>query len=304
MRVIVTGADGFLGSHIVDALVASTTHDVVAVSDYRSDGTTGWAKAGPRVTVERLDIQDALSVKRLEPECIINAAALVSVPDSNDRPFSHWMANANSVAFMRYLMPKVRFIQISTSEVFDGTCPPYKDTSRTAPSTPYGASKAAAEAVVQGSGGTVCRVFNMFGPRQYPRAVIPKMVREAISVSNGKESACLYGPRGSRAFLYAPEVSRIIARQVITEERRLVQIASCVPIDIGDLWKLIAKEVRIDPARVNWQPLPANVSNVAELFGYSSEGYPTYLNFPMRGLQETIAWMRENPNYCSEADYQ
>lgn len=307
MRVVVTGACGFLGSHIVDALREHTVHEIVAVSDYRSDGTTGWAKPHPEIEIHRLDIQDALSVKRLRPDAIINAAALVSVPDSNDRPYSHWMANANSVAFMLALMPEVRFVQISTSEVFDGSRPPYGEGSRLAPSTPYGASKASAECAVHGyaKAGTVARIFNMFGPRQFPRAVIPRMVREALGVAGGsKAKARLYGPHGSRAFCYAPAVAKIIATQVLEEPRKLVQIASSKPIEIGALWSLVAREVGIDPALVDWQPLPANVSNVATLYGFSSAGYETFTEFPLEGLRATIKWMREHPNYASMEDYQ
>lgn len=305
MRVVVTGACGFLGSHIVDALREHTTHEIVGVSDYRSDGTTGWLKKHPEVEIHRLDIQDALSIKRLRPDAIINAAALVSVPDSNDRPYSHWMANANSVAFMLALMPDVRFVQISTSEVFDGKAPPYRDTDCPTPSTPYGAAKAAAENCVRAHGGTVCRLFNLFGSRQFPRAVIPKMVRGAIASKIGASGPTrLYGPHGSRAFIYAPTAAKFIATQVLAEKRPLIQIASSAPIEIGQLWQTIAQEVGIDPKLVDWQPLPANVSNVANLYGFSSEGYPTFDKFPIEGLRETIKWMRENPNYCSMEDYQ
>lgn len=306
-RVGILGASGFLGHHLCRALREHTEHSIVAVASYHSDGDLGLLPRHPEYEVHRLDIADALTVKRLKCDILINAAALVSVPDSRDRPFSHWQTNANAVAFMLSLMPSTRFIQVSSSEVFDGTCPPYKDTDRPAPSTPYGASKAAAECIVQGYAerGTVVRVFNMFSTGQSPRAVIPKMIREAIAVQQGtKRAANLYGPHGSRAFLYAPEIAKIIATQVLEEPRKLVQIASSKPIEIGALWSLVAREVGIDPALVDWQPLPANVSNVANLYGVSSAGYPQFDEFPIDGLRATIKWMRENPHYCSETDYQ
>jgi nucleoside-diphosphate-sugar epimerase len=238
-------------------------------------------------------------------DVVINCAALVSVPYSQTMPGAYWRTNATAVMGMLMCRPK-RFIQISTSEVFDGKAPPYYDSSPTCPITPYGASKCAGESACRGMAagvGTVVRVFNLYGPRQYPRAVIPLMVRQALEIQEGtREKATLYGPIGSRAFLYAPWVAEQVIR-AIDDHRPLIQLASLNVIKIADLWPRIALAVGIDPERVEWSKPPGNASPVANLFGYSSDGYETghALNrLGLEGLEETVAWHRANRHYCSE----
>lgn len=307
MKILVTGADGFLGSHIRDAAI-ERGHQVTEIAMYRPEGHTGWATD----KAHRGDIGDPFFMKPLmdEADAVINCAALVSVPYSQIMPGAYWRTNATAVATMLMLKPR-RFIQISTSEVFDGANPPYRHDSMVCPITPYGASKAAGEAAAQGLGAgfaTVVRVFNLFGPRQFPRAVIPLMIRQALEIQEGKRTrAKLYGPLGSRAFLYAPRVAQQVL-DILADTRPLVQLASMAVIDIADLWPMVARAVGIDPALVEWTPPPANASPVANLYGHSSPDYPTLLPWPdgidLEGLAETVTWHRANRHYCAEGAYQ
>lgn len=305
MRLLITGASGFLGSHLVDAALKWLPDaEIVALAHYRSDGSTGWTPKHSRVKIVRGDIRDLGLLKRQEPTHVINAAAQVSVPDSMDRPESCWDVNCTAVARMLMELKGARFIQISTSEVFDGKHAPYKADSTVCPITPYGASKAACEQACRSFGATVCRIFNMFGQRQFPRAVIPRMCRLAFDVRAGrKERAELYGPVGSRAFLYAPWVAEQIVRKVLTDERPLVQIASNQVIELKWLWAAIAGMVGIPTDRVVWNPPPPNASPVACLYGFSSQGYDTPA-FDLDALRATVEWFGKAPPYYAFETYE
>lgn len=300
MKIMLTGADGFLGSHVLEYLSKTWRGDIIAVSNYHADGRTGWAKAGDNVRVVRHDIRDTSALTGYKPDIIINAAARTSVPYSYDAPLDNWLINADAVARLLYAMPDARFVQISTSEVFNGQNPPYFDSMRPCPSTPYGASKAAAENLVVASGNTVCRIFNLFGPRQSARTIIPRMALQAWQVKRGQRAkASLYGPNNaagepySRAFLYVRSVAELLATRVIDDPRPLVQLSCGESINIGDLWLLVAGIVGIDPDAIEWTELPANATSVWRLFGKSSEGYnPKQLD--LETLTETVYWYGDN----------
>ena len=307
MKILVTGACGFLGSHVVEQ-ARLQGHEVIETAMYRPDGLTGWASE----SAHRGDIGDLFFIRPLieQADIVINCAALVSVPYSYTMPGAYWRTNATAVMSMLMCEPK-RFVQISTSEVFDGKAPPYRDDSATCPITPYGASKTAGEAVCRGYGagvGTVVRVFNLYGPRQFPRAIIPLCIRQALEIQEGtREKASLYGPIGSRAFLYAPDIAKHILHIALNDNRPLVQLASMAVIKIADLWPMIARAVGIDPELVEWSQPPGNASPVANLFGVSSDGYPTQwpgFEDGLHGLAETVSWHRANRHYCSECAYQ
>lgn len=305
MRLLATGANGFLGSHIVDAAIKHLPHaEIIALCRYNSAGTIGWCPRHSRVKIVRGDIRDSDHIASLGATHIINAAALVSVPDSHDRPGAHWETNSDAVANMLIATRGTRFIQISTSEVFDGKEAPYRDRDRVKPITPYGGAKAAAEQIVTASGGTVARIFNMFGPRQFPRAVIPLMIRQCLEIrENKRERAELYGPVGSRAFLYAPWVAEMLVRKVLTDTRPVVQIASNEVIELKWLWGVVADLCHVDPTLIDWTPPPANANPVAQLFGTSSKGYDTR-KFNKAELMKTIKWHTTNRDYCSGHPYQ
>lgn len=307
-EIVITGADGFLGSHCVDAALAQG-YKVHAVCQYHADGRVGFMEEyRDRVTIHRTDLaeitwlRDPYGEWSLEELPIINCAALVSVPYSYHMPNEYWRVNATAPMKLAQLCP--RLVHVSTSEVFDGREPPYYVDSQRNPITPYGAAKAAAECGVLGYSRTarVVRIFNMYGPRQYPRAVHPLFIRAALRARSG-QSVTLDGPHGSRAFVYAPTVARRLVDIATSDDQpRLQQIASDVPVLIADLWRMIAEEVGIDPDSVSWDA-DAGKRGVANLYGYgSSRG----LTFPyMRNhLCDTIEWYERNPDFAAHGAYQ
>lgn len=300
MRLMITGAGGFLGSHIVDEAAKLWPGDIIAVANYHASGNIGWAPKGENVRVVRHDIRDTVALRQYAPDIIINAAARTSVPYSFDAPLDNWEVNANAVARMIHTMPHARVVQISTSEVFNGQHPPYFESTAPCPSTPYGASKAAAESVVTAAGHTVCRVFNLFGPRQSPRTIIPRMALQAWQIKRGqRERASLYGPNNrqgqpySRAFLFVHDVARLIATRVIDDPRPLIQLSCGESVKIADLWPRVCRAVGVDPALIDWTELPGNATTVWKLYGKSSEGY-TPRGLDESTLSQTVLWYGEN----------
>lgn len=307
-KVVVTGADGFLGSHVVDAAL-SRGLDVVAVCQYRADGRVGHMEGyADRVQIIRTDLAEPGWLREpfgkwsLEDLPIINCAALVSVPYSYHMPNEYWRVNANAVMQLAQLCPKL--VHVSTSEVFDGRSGPYRVDSVRNPRTPYGASKAAAEMACLGFSRTcrVVRCFNLFGPRQYPRAVHPIFIRAALRIQRGLP-AKLKGPHGSRAFLYAPWVAeKLVSVAIDGHHERLIQLASDTVFPIGTLWQVIAGHVGVDPAAVEWDAT-AGHDDVPDLWGHSSGGFQTP-GYDYDGLDETIAYYAAQPGFCEMGDYQ
>lgn len=307
MKLLITGAGGFLGSHLVSAALRHWPHEIIAVCNYHGDWDTGLCPVNPRVRIERLDIRDTQAIARLKPDAIINAAARVSVPYSHAMQSDYFEVNAGAVQRMLAALPGVRFVQISTSEVFDGQTPPYFPSSRPNPVTPYGASKLAAEAVVMASGNTVCRVFNLFGPGQSPRAVIPRMAVQAWRVKHGEQGCVkLYGPRNSsgehysRAFVYAPAVAETVVTRVLDDPANLVQLASTEPLRIADLWLRVAEIVGVN--EIEWTPLPENATAVWKLYGTSSAKYEARQLDDVT-LANTVHWYEDRRNDWKNVSY-
>lgn len=306
-EIVITGACGFLGSHCVDAALERGLN-VHAICQYRADGTVGHMEGyHDRVTIHRTDLaeitwlRDPYGKWSLEQLPIINCAALVSVPYSRHMPNEYWRVNADAVMKLAQLCP--RLVQVSTSEVFDGRSAPYRVDSTRCPVTPYGASKAAAEVAVLGYSRTarVVRIFNLYGPRQYPRAVHPIFIRAALAIRGGSRPT-LAGPKGSRAFLYAPWVAEQLVSIATSETDRLVQLASYHCVKIADLWGWVCQMVGVDPDAADWEPDAAH-NDVPELWGLSSDGFTTP-RYHGADLRATIAWYENNHDYASERAYQ
>ncbi len=297
-EITITGAAGFAGSHITDAAKAAG-HDVIEVDTYHSDGSVGWASP----ECKRGDVADMDFMRPLiEGRIVINAAALVSVPYGEVIPHAYWRTNATAVHGMLRL-GAARFLQLSTSEIWDGTRAPYRDTDPPCPITNYGASKAAAEMAVRGFGGDahIVRLFNLFGPRQFPRAIVGKMCRAAL----GQIPARFGDPEAKRAFLYAPWVAgQIVKMAEDASLPRVVQLASDDPITIGNLW--VALHVPGADVKDVWrcpECMRSDERNVKALWGRSTDGWDTP-KLDLDGLDATLDWWRANPDCAPHHDYQ
>ncbi|MFM8380050.1 MAG: SDR family NAD(P)-dependent oxidoreductase [Planctomycetia bacterium] len=193
--VLVTGAGGFIGSHLVEALLASGRR-VRALVRYASHGGCGWlaetAAAGDRLEIIRGDVTDARSVREAMSGCeqVFHLAALIGIPYSYTAPQSYVAVNVNGTLNVLEAARDAgvgRVVVTSTSEVY-GTAryTPIDEAHPLQAQSPYSATKIGADALATsyhrafGLPVTIVRPFNTFGPRQSARAVIPTIITQAL----------------------------------------------------------------------------------------------------------------------------
>ena len=188
MRVFVTGADGFIGSHLCEAL-RDAGHDVTGLAFYNSFDSFGWLDEVDGVAKIRGDVRDAEQIRKLinGHEVVFHLAALISVPHSYDAPRA--FIDTNVTGTLNVLLAArdagAKIVHTSTSEVY-GTAQytPQDETHPIKPQSPYAASKVAADALVRsfvlsyGMSAVILRPFNTYGPRQSERAVIGSICRQ------------------------------------------------------------------------------------------------------------------------------
>lgn len=316
--VAVTGAEGFIGSHLVEALVADG-HRVRAMVQYNSFSSFGWLEDLPREVMDHVevvlgDVRDPGSVQGLVTgaETVYHLAALIAIPYSYRAPHSYVETNVtgtlNVLEAVRHLgIP--RLVHTSTSETYG--------TARTVPITedhpintqsPYAASKAGGDRLADsyhasfGLPVVTLRPFNTFGPRQSMRAVIPTVIGQ---VAAGQRAITLGDLRPTRDFSYVKDTVAAF-RAVGTAPAaavlgRTFNSGTGEEISVGDLVTLIGKlmdtdlEVTEDAERVR----PAN-SEVMRLVCDSSRlraatGWAPAHTLE-QGLAEAVAFFRDPAN--------
>ncbi|MGW1071941.1 GDP-mannose 4,6-dehydratase [Streptomyces sp. NPDC002537] len=271
--VAVTGAEGFIGSHLVEALVASG-HRVRAMVQYNSFSSYGWLETLPEDVMDHVDVvlgdvRDPGSVTGLVTgtEAVYHLAALIAIPYSYRAPHSYVETNVtgalNVLEAVRHLgIP--RLVHTSTSETYG--------TARTVPisedhpintQSPYAASKAGGDRLADsyhasfGVPVVTLRPFNTFGPRQSMRAVIPTVIGQ---VAAGQRVITLGDLRPTRDFSYVEDtVAAFLAVGTAPAEEvvgRTFNSGTGEEISVGDLVTLIGKlmdtdlDVRSDQERI------------------------------------------------------
>ncbi|MBC9718478.1 SDR family NAD(P)-dependent oxidoreductase [Streptomyces sp. TRM66268-LWL] len=275
--VAVTGAEGFIGSHLTEALVAAG-HRVRAMAQYNSFSSYGWLETLAPDVLDQVDIvlgdvRDPGSVQALTEgaEAVYHLAALIAIPYSYQAPHSYVDTNVTGTlnvleAVCRQEIP--RLVHTSTSETY-GTAQtvPITEDHPINTQSPYAASKAGGDRLADsyhasfGTPVVTLRPFNTFGPRQSMRAVIPTVIGQ---VAAGATTVTLGDLRPTRDFLYVKDTAQAFlavgtapAEQVVG---RTFNAGTGEEISVGDLTRLIGKlmdtelDVREDAARIR----PAN----------------------------------------------
>jgi NAD dependent epimerase/dehydratase len=313
-RALVTGADGFIGSHLVEALLARGWY-VRALVQYNSFNHWGWLEniaASDALEVVAGDVRDMNICKSLtkEIDVVFHLAALIAIPYSYRAPESYVEVNIKGTLNIcqACLDSKVaRLLHTSTSEVY-GTAryTPIDERHPLQPQSPYSASKISADAMATsyrnafGLPLTIVRPFNTYGPRQSARAVIPSVISQ---IAAGRSSIDIGDLSPTRDFNFVADTCAgfIDLAEAESAIGQTVNIGSNTEISIGDTVALIKRimnsevEIVLDPQRVR----PAN-SEVHRLVCDNSLirsliGYRPKFSFE-EGLRLTIDWFADPEN--------
>ncbi|WEA26157.1 NAD-dependent 4,6-dehydratase LegB [Rhizobium binxianense] len=313
-KALVTGADGFIGSHLVETLVRSGV-EVRALCQYNSFSSWGWLdQSEHRGQFEVIlgDVRDPSQMRAVAKgvDTVFHLAALIAIPYSYQAPSSYIDTNVHGT--LNVLQGALdagvgRVIQTSTSEVY-GTARfvPISESHPLQAQSPYSASKIGADAIAYSYHSsfdlpvTVARPFNTFGPRQSARAVIPTVISQLLS---GRTTLKLGALSPTRDFNFVQDTCDGFLALAACDQAvgQTVNIGSGGEISIGDTVQLIADiigvdieiacdEQRLRPANSEVERLCCDNSLIKSLTGFS----PRYSLED--GLKATIDWLRQPQN--------
>lgn len=313
-RVLVTGAAGFIGSHLVEALVRDG-HRVRALVHYNA--ASFWhniERLDPavRAALEVVpgDIVDPFSVQAAvaDQEIVFHLAALIAIPYSYRAPAAYVAANATGTlnvlqACRAHQTPRV--VHTSTSEVY-GTAQytPMDENHPLVGQSPYSASKIAADKLAESFHRSYAlpvvtvRPFNTYGPRQSARAVIPTIICQALA----RDEIRLGSLKPVRDFTYASDTASgfIAAAQCDAAIGEVVNLGTGVGVSVGETAQLVlAKLGRDIPVRTEEQRVRPEASEVRELISNNSKikaltGWAPQVDFGT-GLERVIEYIRAHP---------
>jgi NAD dependent epimerase/dehydratase len=315
-KILVTGAAGFIGSHLVELLIDSG-YNVRAFVHYNSSGSWGWLDSFPTEKLSKIeiftgDIRDFHTVRESmrNVQVVFHLAALISIPYSYRAPGSyidtnitgtlHILEAARDLGIMKTLIT-------STSEVYGSArYVPIDESHPRQGQSPYSASKIGADALADSFFRsyklpvTIVRPFNTYGPRQSARAVIPTIISQLM---NSKKEIKLGSLEPTRDLVYVKDTVQGFLE--IAQNDNLigkdVNIATQQDISIGDLAKILIRLInpeavivsetsRIRPENSEVQRLLGNNRRLEEATGWKP---PTSL---IDGLAQTIRWFSDPSN--------
>jgi NAD dependent epimerase/dehydratase len=314
MKILVTGADGFIGSHLCELLLAGG-QEVRALSQYNSFNNWGWLEDVPSqpalevITGDIRDYQICLAITR-DIDIVFHLAALIAIPYSYAAPDSYVETNIRGTLNICRAARENRISRLvctSTSEVY-GTARyvPIDEKHPLQPQSPYSASKIGADAIALSFYNSfnlpvvIARPFNTFGPRQSARAVIPTIITQ---LSAGYREIRLGDTSPTRDFNYVEDTCNGMIELSHCEEAlgEVVNIGSGREISILDTFNLIRdlmqsdavlcrEEERIRPDKSEVQRLLCDSTKLQNLTGFK----PRYSL--REGLEKTIPWFTQPAN--------
>ena len=321
--ILVTGAGGFIGSHVAERLLCQG-HRVTAFVRYTSTGNAGYLDGLDRrltknLTVVHGDIRNRDDIRRAASgtEIIIHLAAQIAIPYSYLSPGD--FVEVNTVGTLNVLaaareMPCRRIVHLSTSEVY-GTAQylPIDEKHPLTAQSPYAASKIAADKIVEsfhrsfGLPAVIARPFNTYGPRQSPRAVIPTIIIQALRGTTIR----LGNVEPRRDLSFVEDTADALVKIALSQKGIGGQfnIASGKDYTIAEVVEIIAdllgKRLTIRTERRRVRP---RSSEVAHLLGDRSLAAKTFrLKTPTLlrdGLARTLSWFEANFDSIKREDYQ
>ena len=312
--VLVTGADGFIGSHLVETLVLQGVK-VKALCLYNSFNSWGWLDESPlknKIEVVCGDVRDSQFCRHItkDIDTVFHLAALIAIPYSYIAPESYIDTNVNGTLNMVAASRDngvSRFLHTSTSEVY-GTAQtvPISENHPLQPQSPYSASKIGADAIAMSYWHafkypvTIVRPFNTYGPRQSARAVIPTIISQLAA---GKKEIKLGDLKPTRDFNFVSDTCQGFIDLARSEKvvGETVNLSSGQEISIGDLFILIndlmgtkanivLDDIRVRPEGSEVFRLLGDLSKASKLANYKPQ-------VSLRdGLKQTIEWFTNPKN--------
>lgn len=313
-KVLVTGADGFIGSHLVEKLV-NQNFEVRALCLYNSFNSWGWLDRSPlkdKVEVVSGDVRDSRFCREItkDIDTVFHLAALIAIPYSYQAPESY--VDTNVMGTLNMVSAAMdngvkRFLHTSTSEVY-GTAlfAPITEAHPLQPQSPYSASKIGADAMAMSFFHafkypvTIVRPFNTYGPRQSARAVIPTIISQLAA---GKTNIKLGDLRPTRDFNFVSDTCQGFIDLARSDKAigETLNLSSGQEISIGDLFHMIndlmgkkatilQDDVRLRPEGSEVFRLLGDHSKATDLSGYKPQV------FLREGLKQTIEWFTDPTN--------
>jgi NAD dependent epimerase/dehydratase len=315
-KVLITGADGFIGSHLTELLVQQG-YKVKAFVLYNSFNSWGWLDTIPAETLKQIevfagDVRDPNGVREAMKGCdiVLHLAALIAIPYSYHSPDTYIDTNVKGTLNIVQAAKDLgvsRVICTSTSETYGSAqFVPITEEHPLVGQSPYSASKIGADQIALsfhksfGTPITILRPFNTFGPRQSARAVIPTIISQ---IASGMEQIKLGSLTPTRDFTYCLDTAKgfIQAMNCDAIVGDTINIGSGFEISIEDTAKMIAKVMgkqveficdneRIRPALSEVERLFAGVEKAKKAFGWKTD-----YSFE-QGIANTVEWFGKPEN--------
>lgn len=313
VRALVTGADGFIGSHLTQLLLAEG-YKVTALSQYNSFNNWGWLEgiSHPDLEIVSGDVRDPDFCRHIarSQNVIFHLAALIAIPYSYVAPDSYVDTNIKGTLNICQAARDEnvdKLLVTSTSEVY-GTAQyvPIDEKHPRQPQSPYSATKIGADAIAKsfynafGLPVTIVRPFNTYGPRQSARAIIPTIITQ---IASGMREIKVGDLSPTRDFNYVEDTCRgflAIAGCKDTDGEE-INIATGKEISMRDVLDIIASEMNAD---VKWVVDPERIrpskSEVFRLLGDNTKittmtGWSPKIDI-REGLRRTINWFTDKDN--------
>lgn len=322
-KILITGAGGFIASHLTEELV-KLGYEVRALVNYNSRSSWGWLETIPKDIIKNLkvilaDIRDPFAVRKAVAGCdyVYHLAALIAIPYSYMAPASYIEVNVKGTLHVLQACLDEgikRLVHTSTSEVY-GTAQyvPIDEKHPLVGQSPYSASKIAADKLVESYflsfslPVAIIRPFNTFGPRQSARAVIPTIITQILS---GAKVIRLGSLAPIRDFNYVKDIVSGFMAVAASDQTigQVINIGRGEGISIGELTQLIQEiceskvhieleDQRIRPEKSEVMQLMCDNSRAREILGW----YPRYSL--RQGLEETISWIRNHLHQYKSSIY-